>query len=155
MAQADSDPGSATDSFYWMALLRSAAGYQAFRRRHPRGMEPEQVAAFLLSDPCFPRSVACCLGIIGEQLTALRRFYNLQGRRRRARVPGRDPRRSRGAQGQGRDRQRRAAPVQRLPAAQLQRADPADRRGFFGKAPVTTALAEVAAGPPTDAASPA
>ena len=54
MAQADSDPGSATDSFYWMALLRSAAGYQAFRRRHPRGMVPEQVAAFLLSDPCFP-----------------------------------------------------------------------------------------------------
>ena len=29
-------------------LLRSAAGYQAFRRRHPRGMGPEQVAAFLL-----------------------------------------------------------------------------------------------------------
>jgi uncharacterized alpha-E superfamily protein len=78
MAQADRDPGSATDSFYWMALLRSAAGYQAFRRRHPRGMEPEQVAAFLLSDPCFPRSVACCLGVIDEQLTALRRRYNLR-----------------------------------------------------------------------------
>ena len=78
MAQADQDPGSATDSFYWMALLRSAAGYQAFRRRHPRGMVPEQVAAFLLSDPCFPRSVACCLGVIGEQLNALRRQYNLR-----------------------------------------------------------------------------
>ena len=48
MAQTDSDPGSAADSFYWMALLRSAAGYQAFRRRHPRGMVPEQVAAFLV-----------------------------------------------------------------------------------------------------------
>ena len=61
-----------------MALLRSAAGYQAFRRRHPRGMAPEQVAAFLLSDPCFPRSVAACLGVIDEQLTALRRQYNLR-----------------------------------------------------------------------------
>ena len=71
-------PGSAIDSFYWMALLRSAAGYQAFRRRHPRGMAPEQVAAFLLSDPCFPRSVACCLGIIDEQLNTLRRFYGLR-----------------------------------------------------------------------------
>ena len=78
MAQEDHDPGSAADSFYWMALLRSAAGYQAFRRRHPRGMAPEQVAAFLLSDPCFPRSVACCLGIIEEQLTVLRRFYGLR-----------------------------------------------------------------------------
>ena len=76
--RADQDPGSATDSFYWMALLRSAAGYQAFRRRHPRGMVPEQVAAFLLSDPCFPHSVACCLGVIGDQLTALRRQYNLR-----------------------------------------------------------------------------
>lgn len=78
MAQTNPDPGSATDSFYWMALLRSAAGYQAFRRRHPRGMVPDQVAAFLLSDPCFPRSVACCLGVIDEQLTALRRQYNLR-----------------------------------------------------------------------------
>jgi uncharacterized alpha-E superfamily protein len=78
MAQADHDPGSAADSFYWMALLRSAAGYQAYRRRHPRGMDPEPVAAFLLSDPCFPRSVACCLGIIQEQLTTLRRFYGLR-----------------------------------------------------------------------------
>ena len=74
----DQDPGSATDSFYWMALLRSAAGYQAFRRRHQRGMVPEQVATFLLSDPCFPRSVASCLGLIDEQLTALRRQYDLK-----------------------------------------------------------------------------
>jgi uncharacterized alpha-E superfamily protein len=78
MAQADHDPGSAADSFYWMALLRSAAGYQAFRRRHPRGMLPEQVAAFLLSDMCFPRSVASCLGVIDEQLNALRRQYSLR-----------------------------------------------------------------------------
>ena len=78
MAHQDQDPGSATDSFYWMALLRSAAGYQAFRRRHQRGMVPEQVATFLLSDPCFPRSVASCLGLIDEQLTGLRRQYNLK-----------------------------------------------------------------------------
>ena len=78
MARADQDPGSAADSFYWMALLRSAAGYQAFRRRHPRGMAPEQVATFLLVDPCFPRSVACNLQIIGEHLTLLRRFYGLK-----------------------------------------------------------------------------
>jgi uncharacterized alpha-E superfamily protein len=78
MASSDQDPGSAADSFYWAALLRAAAGYQAFRRRHPRGMVPEQVAAFLLSDPCFPRSVACNLGIVSDQLTVLRRFYGLR-----------------------------------------------------------------------------
>lgn len=78
MASSDQDPGSPADSFYWMALLRAAAGYQAFRRRHPRGMVPEQVAAFLLSDPSFPRSVACNLGIIADQLTILRRNYGLR-----------------------------------------------------------------------------
>jgi uncharacterized alpha-E superfamily protein len=77
-ARSDQGPGSAADAFHWMALLRSAAGYQAFRRRHPRGMQPEQVAAFLLCDPCFPRSVACNLGIVAEQLTDLRRRYGLK-----------------------------------------------------------------------------
>ena len=78
MESSDQDPGSAADAFYWIALLRAAAGYQAFRRRHPRGMVPEQVAAFLLADPCFPRSVACNLGIVADQLTVLRRFYGLR-----------------------------------------------------------------------------
>ena len=78
MARADQDPGSAIDSFYWIALLRSAAGYQAFRRRHPRGMVPEQVAAFLLADPSFPRSVASNLIIIQNELTSLRRHYGLR-----------------------------------------------------------------------------
>lgn len=77
-ARADGDPGSAADSFYWMALLRAAAGYQAFRRRHPRGMVPEQVAAFLLCDPSFPRSVACNLRLVADQLTALRRQHGLR-----------------------------------------------------------------------------
>ena len=78
MAHSDQNPGSAADSFYWAALLRAAAGYQAFRRRHPRGMMPEQVAAFLLSDPSFPRSVACNLGIVFDHLTTLRRQYGLR-----------------------------------------------------------------------------
>lgn len=78
MALSDHNPGSAADSFYWMALLRSAAGYQAFRRRHPRGMVPEQVAAFLLGDSSFPRSVACNLGIVEHELTTLRRRYGLR-----------------------------------------------------------------------------
>lgn len=75
---ADAAPGSAADAAYWTALLRSAAGYQAFRRRHPRGMVAEQVAAFLISDPSFPRSVACNIGIVAEQLERLRRHYGLR-----------------------------------------------------------------------------
>ena len=63
---------------YWTALLRSAAGYQAFRRRHPGDLNPEQVAAFMLCDPWFPRSVAFNLGVITDELTRLRRRFGLR-----------------------------------------------------------------------------
>ncbi len=76
--RSDAGPGSAADVAYWTALSRSAAGYQAFRRRHPRGMAPELVAAFLICDPNFPRSVACNIGEAEEQLERLRRYYGLR-----------------------------------------------------------------------------
>jgi uncharacterized alpha-E superfamily protein len=79
LARTDAAPGSAADASYWTAVLRSAAGYQAFRRSHPRDMNPEYVAAFMLCDPWFPRSVACNLGVIAEELTRLRRRFGLRG----------------------------------------------------------------------------
>ena len=39
---------------------------------------PEQVAAFMLCDPWFPRSVAFSLGVITEELTRLRRRFGLR-----------------------------------------------------------------------------
>ncbi|HET6468359.1 MAG TPA: alpha-E domain-containing protein [Geminicoccaceae bacterium] len=70
---------SVIDESQWTAVLRSAASYQAFRRRNPRGMRPEEVAAFLLSDHRAPRSVAHNLGVIEHDLTELRRQYGLRG----------------------------------------------------------------------------
>ena len=49
------------DAGHWNAVLRSAAGYHAFRRVHPRGMQPSTVAGFLLFDAGFPRSVVVCV----------------------------------------------------------------------------------------------
>lgn len=69
----------AVDASHWMAVLRSAASYQAFRRAHPRGMMAAEVAGFLLSDHRVPRSVAHNLGVIEQSLTALRRHYGLRG----------------------------------------------------------------------------
>lgn len=53
--------GAPPDSSQWNALLRSVAGYHAYRRTHPRGLSPETVAAFLIYDRDFPRSMAACL----------------------------------------------------------------------------------------------
>lgn len=72
------DPGSASDISYWTALLRSAAGYQAFRRTHRREMTPEHVAEFLICDPSFPRSVAHNLAAVEAELTTLRREHHLR-----------------------------------------------------------------------------
>jgi uncharacterized alpha-E superfamily protein len=67
------------DESQWVALLRSAASFQAFRRSHPRGVRPPEVAAFLYCDWKLPRSVAHCLGVIESNLTELRRQYGLRG----------------------------------------------------------------------------
>lgn len=44
----------------WGAVLRAAAGYHAFRRVAHAGFRPADVAAFLLRDGSFSRSVALC-----------------------------------------------------------------------------------------------
>ncbi len=72
MAAVD-ESGSPLDASQWNALLRSAAGYHAYRRIHPRGMQPAKVAEFLLFDLAFPRSVALCVRELDEALGQLAR----------------------------------------------------------------------------------
>jgi uncharacterized alpha-E superfamily protein len=74
-----SDVGSPIDVRQWHALLRSAAGYHAFRKQHPRGMTPGQVAGFLLLNRQFPRSVYLCLCQIELLLAELKARYGLRG----------------------------------------------------------------------------
>jgi uncharacterized alpha-E superfamily protein len=65
------DVGTEIDASRWNALLRSAAGYHAFRRVHPKGMSPTVVADFLLFDRGFQRSVAVCVGLVDEMMRRL------------------------------------------------------------------------------------
>lgn len=74
----DQQVGSAVDVSQWNALLRSLAGYHAFRREHPRGMSPSSVAGFLLFNRNFPRSVAICLAEVNASLLALRSDFGLR-----------------------------------------------------------------------------
>ncbi len=73
------DVGTAVDAGQWNALLRSVAGYHAFRRVHPRGMQPEKVVDFLLFNPRFPRSVYRCLGVTSDLLGRLKSAHDLRG----------------------------------------------------------------------------
>ncbi len=70
--------GSPFDVSQWNAVLRSAAGYHAFRRVHPSGLSQNAVAGFLLLHSQFPRSVRACVREIDNRLTELRSDYNLR-----------------------------------------------------------------------------
>jgi len=71
--------GSALDASQWNALLRAAAGYQAFRRIYQGRMTPAAVAGFLIFSDSFPRSVSLCVRQMAWLLTQLRSRYRLSG----------------------------------------------------------------------------
>jgi uncharacterized alpha-E superfamily protein len=64
------DVGTPLDDLQWSALLRSASGFEAYRKRFGR-ISPQRVAEFLLLDPRFPRSIQHCLNAAQDSLRAL------------------------------------------------------------------------------------
>jgi len=74
-------PDAEVQAGQWNALLRAAAGYHAYRRVRPHGYSPRDVAAFLLIDTAFPRSVGLNLAQIEWHLTQLRTHHDLHGGR--------------------------------------------------------------------------
>jgi uncharacterized alpha-E superfamily protein len=66
------------DAGNWNTLLRAAAGYHAYRREHPNGYRPMEVACFMLANKAFPRSVGLNLSQVEWHLTQLRTRYMLR-----------------------------------------------------------------------------
>ena len=66
------------DAGQWIAVLRASAGYHAYRREHPTGYDPREVACFLLANTAFPRSVGLNLAQAEWHLTQLRSRYGLR-----------------------------------------------------------------------------
>ncbi len=66
-----SDVGSAIDEAQWNTVLRSAAGFHAFRRVNPQSMSPAKVVDFIVFDKRFPRSVAASVLVANEHLHEL------------------------------------------------------------------------------------
>jgi uncharacterized alpha-E superfamily protein len=60
-------------------LLRSAAGYHAYRRLHAASTTPARVAGFLLFNLAFPRSVHHCLHEASRLLAEVKSRYGLRG----------------------------------------------------------------------------
>lgn len=64
------------DSIHWSVLLRSVAGYHAFRSLHPAGSSARDIASFLLYDQEFPRAVALCVDQISNRLQDLEKRHD-------------------------------------------------------------------------------
>jgi len=73
-----SDVGSPTDVSQWNALLRSVAGYHAYRRLHTARTTPARVAGFLLLNQAFPRSLHHCVREAGRLLGEVKSRYSLR-----------------------------------------------------------------------------
>jgi uncharacterized alpha-E superfamily protein len=67
------DRGDSYDVVHWMAVLRSLAAYQPFRRAMPARPQGGSTLRFLLQDERFPRAVSACLTETRSQLKGLAR----------------------------------------------------------------------------------
>lgn len=71
------DDDNAVVSVQWNALVRSLAGYHLYRSKYPAGEYASDVAAFMLFDREFSRSVTCCIDSVTISLSRLK--YRLSG----------------------------------------------------------------------------
>jgi uncharacterized alpha-E superfamily protein len=75
----DPDVANMVNTGQWLALLRAASGYHAFRLLHQSDLTSWRIASFLLFNPRFPRSVFLCVREVDAAVTGLRSRYNLRG----------------------------------------------------------------------------
>jgi uncharacterized alpha-E superfamily protein len=72
----------------WIAVLKSASGYEAFRKAHRGTITPGDVVAFLLLAEAFPRSTLACVAEVEAALKAVRAVLGLPAPDRAAREAG-------------------------------------------------------------------
>ena len=76
------------DTALWLNLLRCCCGFEPFMKRHRGAVTGPAVAAFLLLEPSFPRSVRHAIDEAYERLASIRppSEHNLPGGRALARI---------------------------------------------------------------------
>lgn len=88
VSQASSGPHQVVETALWLALLRACSGFEPFMKRHRGGVTAQAVAAFLLLEPRFPRSIRYCAMSAYDRLCAIRppHEHDLPGRRSLERI---------------------------------------------------------------------
>lgn len=73
MLQSDPEARIQLGQVTWSKVLKSQSAYLDYRRTVRTSINGAKATTFLMNDPCFPRSLAYCLGQIGEAATKLPR----------------------------------------------------------------------------------
>ncbi len=63
-------------NIHWMAVLRTCASIEAYRRQHIGDLDPLRVAAFLILEEAFPRSIQFAVAHAHEIICRIRRETN-------------------------------------------------------------------------------
>jgi len=82
----DSQPHAVLEVSLWLSLLRACYGFESFMKSHRGQVTAESVAAFLLWESRFPRSVRHCLRRVRERLAHIRPEGGLEPLRAQARL---------------------------------------------------------------------
>ena len=64
------DVGSPFDDIQWAAVLRSASGFEMYRKRHAE-IGPNRIVEFLMLDTDFPRSINYCVANADQSVHAI------------------------------------------------------------------------------------
>ena len=68
---AEGAPHAVLETALWLSLLRACSGFEAFMKRSRGKVTGPSVAAFLILEPRFPRSVRYCVTSAKERVTAI------------------------------------------------------------------------------------
>jgi uncharacterized alpha-E superfamily protein len=80
------DNAPEVDFYHWSAILRSVSGFEVYRKVYRNVIRPDKVAELLILRPDMPRSLACCMNSVVDNLAMVANEQSGETRRRAGRL---------------------------------------------------------------------
>jgi uncharacterized alpha-E superfamily protein len=80
------DAAPEVDFYHWSAILRSVSAFEIYRKVYRNVIRPDKVAELLMLRPDMPRSLACCMNAVVENLGYVANEQSGETRRRAGRL---------------------------------------------------------------------
>ncbi len=80
------DDAPEVDFYHWSAILRSVSAFEIYRKVYRNVIRPDKVAELLMLRADMPRSLACCMNAVVENLDLVANEPSFETRRRAGRL---------------------------------------------------------------------